>query len=245
MEKIKDIKAEEIKDSRGKPTLRVTVFTENFNGKFDVPSGASTGEREALELRDGDGGMHSAIEIIQSQIKDVLLDAPIENQKEIDKILLDLDGTEGKTNLGGNSMIGISVACARVAAQVQGLELYEYLQKLSAIEFPAQTPKLFINLINGGKHTAGGSPFQEHQIIAEDVSPKKAIEISKKIQTEVIEKLKGKKYSLGDEGGFVFAVRDVYEPFEILQGAIKDLNLEERISLGTDIAASTFYKDGS
>ncbi len=244
MSKIKNIKAEEIKDSRGNPALRVTVFTENNEGFFDVPSGASTGKHEAYELRDADGiGVQDAINIVEKEIAPALGGIDSTYQKEIDETLVSLDGTPNKSRLGGNSMIGVSVASARVGALSSGIPLYSYLRTLASIKPSQKTPMLFINLINGGKHASGGSPFQEHHVIPETDDVSNALEMGKKIQSTLHKILteSGRESEIGDEGGFVFPVGSVEEPFKLLLEAVDVAGLGDRVSIGADIAASSFF----
>jgi len=133
---ITNIEAEEIRDSRGNPTIKVTVFVDDRSASFSVPSGASTGIHEAHELRDKDGdgkGVKNAIKKINTTIASALVGKNIKNQNNIDRIMIELDGTSNKDNLGGNSMIGVSIACAKVASKVLGREVYQYLQGNKAI----------------------------------------------------------------------------------------------------------------
>ena len=161
--KITKILAEEIKDSRGNPTLKVIVWVGDLSGSFSVPSGASTGAHEAHELRDEDGkGVKNAIEKVNNIIAPALIGQDVLNQKEIDRIMITLDGTYNKDNLGGNSMIGVSVAVAKVAAKVSGIEVYEHLRTLAEIKPSRRVPHLYMNLINGGKHAQNNLAFQEY-----------------------------------------------------------------------------------
>src|ERR1035437_2982439 len=154
---ITKILAEEIKDSRGNPTMKVTVWVGETKDSFSVPSGASTGAHEAHELRDADGrGVKNAIDKVNNVIAPVLFGKDILNQPEIDRLMIKLDGTPNKDNLGGNSMIGVSIACAKAAAKVGGIETFEYLQTLMEIKPSRKTPYLFMNLLEGGKHTHNG-----------------------------------------------------------------------------------------
>ncbi len=181
--KITDIKAEQIYDSRNNPTLRVSVFADDIVGIFDVPSGASTGKHEAFELRDGEAGksgMQTAIKQIEDLIKPALIGFEVDQQSLIDKTMIELDGTPQKTKLGGNSMIGVSIANAKVAAQEKGMEIYEYLRSLAQVKPSREEPLLYFNLINGGKHTKSDLAFQEYHIV-----PQTGIVESVKICREV------------------------------------------------------------
>jgi enolase len=159
--KITKIIAEEINDSRGNPTIKVTVWVDDKSGSFSVPSGASTGIHEAHELRDDDErGVKKAILNIENILVPALIGQNILDQKEIDKILINLDGTSNKEKLGGNAIIGISIACAKTAAKILNLETFEYLRIIEIdfgeardkIKFSQKIPYLYMNLINGGKH---------------------------------------------------------------------------------------------
>src|SRR3989344_8862857 len=180
---ITKITAEEIKDSRGNPTLKVTVEAGNCTGSFSVPSGASTGAYEAVELRDADGrGVKQAVENVNSVIAPALTGMDISDQRKIDETILALDGTENKKNLGANAMIGVSIAAAKAAARAAGLEVFEYLRTLSDIKPSRKVPYLYMNLLNGGKHAKKGCAFQEYMIAPETSNPAEALEIGILIQ---------------------------------------------------------------
>jgi len=266
--KITKIIAEEIQDSRGNPTIKVIVWAcpvvalaegdgEKF-GSFSVPSGASTGAHEAHELRDEDGnppslknfgeakGVKNAIEKVNNIIAPALIGQDILNQKEIDRIMLQLDGTLNKDNLGGNSMIGVSIACAKLGAKVSGVETFEYLRTLAEIKPSRKIPYLFMNLINGGKHAKNNLAFQEYHIVPNTEDVEEAVNIGIKIQNtlkEIIEKDLGEEsVILGDEGGFAPKISDIRKPLEYLTQAIKENNLEGKVLLALDVAASSFFE---
>lgn len=246
---ITKIIAEEIKDSRGNPTIKVTVWAGASFDSFSVPSGASTGIHEARELRDEDGkGVQNAIQKINNVIEKALVGQNVLNQKEIDKIMIKLDGTPNKDNLGGNSMIGVSIACAKVAAKVTNQEIYKYLQTLAEIKPSRKIPYLFMNLINGGKHAKNGLAFQEYHIIPDTEDARGAVDIGVKIQNtlkEIIIKDFGEEsIVLGDEGGFAPKVSDIKKPLEFLVEAIKENNLKGKVRLSLDVASSSFYENG-
>jgi len=147
---ITQISAKEIKDSRGNPTIKVTVFAGGMSDSFSVPSGASTGVHEAHELRDDDNnGVKKAIWNVENVIAPVLVGQNVLNQKEIDRIMIELDGTSNKDNLGANSVVGVSIACAKVASKITGQETYEYLRTLAEIKPSRKIPYLFMNLLEG------------------------------------------------------------------------------------------------
>ncbi|MEK7077783.1 MAG: phosphopyruvate hydratase, partial [Patescibacteria group bacterium] len=156
--KITQIKAREILDSRGNPTLEVTAWANAASSSFGVPAGASTGSHEALEKRDGDPerwrglGVLKAVENVNQKIAPVLIGTDPTDQKKIDAVLLQLDGTANKSSLGGNAIIGVSVACAKLAARVNNTEVFEHLRTLADIKPSRPAPYLYMNLINGGKH---------------------------------------------------------------------------------------------
>ncbi len=247
---ISKIFGEEIKDSRGNPTIKVTVFCGEKSGSFAVPSGASTGIHEAHELRDDDGrGVKKAIDNVNSKIAQRLTGQDVLNQKNIDKIMLELDGTKNKDNLGGNAIIGVSIACAKVAAKVSNLETFEYLQTLMEIKSSRKMPYLYMNLINGGKHAKNNLAFQEYHIVPMTDDIKEAVRIGIKIQNslkEIIGKELGEEsLMLGDEGGFAPKVNGIRKPLQFLTDAIKENNLEGEARLALDVAASSFYSDGA
>lgn len=247
MHKITDIKAEEIKDSRNNPTIKVSVFSEELEGTFEVPSGASTSEYEACELRDGEdgkSGVQKAVENVEGEIKEKLLGLSIIEQSTIDKTMIDLDGTSQKTRLGGNSIVGVSIANAKVAAKAKGMETYKYLRTLAEIKPSQDKPFILFNLINGGKHTKTNLAFQEYHIVpqTEDVAESVRIcqEVEKELDSIILEKF-GKNYPKGDEGGVALPIEDVMEPLALLQKAIDNLNYTGKILLSIDAAASSFY----
>ncbi|MEI8270253.1 MAG: phosphopyruvate hydratase [bacterium] len=247
--KISKIFAEEIKDSRGNPTLKVTVWVGDLFDSFSVPSGASTGAHEAHELRDEDGkGVKLAAEKVNNEIQLALIDADVLNQKEIDRIIIELDGTENKDNFGGNSMIGVSIACAKVAAKVQSIEVYEHLRTLSEMKPSRRIPHLYMNLINGGKHAKNDLAFQEYHVVSDIEDASLAVDIGFKIQNslkEIIEKELGEEsLILGDEGGYAPKISDIRKPLEYLSTAIKMNELEGKVRLALDVASSSFFNDG-
>ncbi len=254
MEKIKDIKAREILDSRGNPTLSVEVFTTLYSGKFDVPAGASTGAFEAKELRDKDKnrfnglGVLKAIQNIKDKILPALRNVEIINQKKIDSILIELDGTKDKSNLGANAILGVSIACAKAAAHDVGKELYLYLREMADIKASRKTPYLFMNLINGGKHSQSDITFQEYMIVPQSNSIQEAIHLGFSIKNEV-KKILLKNFdklstNIGDEGGYVPNCQNVIEPIKILHQAIENIGMLNEIKIALDIAATSFYNDG-
>jgi enolase len=244
---ITNISAEEILDSRGNPTLKVLVSADDYIGEFDVPSGASTGKYEACELRDGENGksgVTKAIHQIENVIKPVLLGKDISKQEEIDKEMIDLDNTMNKTNLGGNSMIGVSIACAKASAKEKNIEIYQYLRESYDIKPSKETPFLYFNLINGGKHTKSDLAFQEYHIVPQTTDTKEAVFMCKEIQKkldEIIFNEFGKIFPKGDEGGIALPVIDVISPLSLLKRVVEELGLGDKIMFALDVAASSFY----
>ena len=170
------------------------------------------------------------------------------NQKEIDKIMIELDGTSNKDNLGGNSMIGVSIACVKTAAKISGKEVFEYLRTLAEIRPSRKIPYLYMNLINGGKHAKNDLVFQEYHIVPETEDVGEAVEIGTIIQNtlkEIILKDLGEEsVLLGDEGGFAPQISDIKTPIFYLREAIKQNDLEGKAHLALDTAATSFYKNG-
>jgi len=252
--KITNITAEQILDSRQNPTLKVSVYVDDIVGSFEVPSGASTGKYEAYELRDlpadkaggvsSKSGVSNAIEKIESIIKKVLIGIGVDQQKQIDEIMIKLDGTPQKTNLGGNSMIGVSIACAKTAAKVRNMEVYEYLKTLAVITPSRKEPFLYFNLINGGKHAKTKLAFQEYHIVPQVEISKESVEISRNIQNkldEILLKEFGGSLKKGDEGGIALNVEDIFIPFTLIKKAVGESGYVNKVKFALDVAASSFY----
>ncbi|MFA6514845.1 MAG: enolase C-terminal domain-like protein [Candidatus Paceibacterota bacterium] len=244
--KITNIQAEQILDSRKNPTLRVSVYVGDIVGSFDVPSGASTGKYEACELRDalgGKSGVLNAVNKINTEIKNALIGIEVDKQKQIDEIMIKLDGTHQKTNLGGNSLIGVSIACAKTAAKVLNMEVYEYLRTLAEIKPSRNQPFLYFNLINGGKHAATRLAFQEFHIVPQVETSVESVEISRNIQKRLDEMLESEFGAVikGDEGGVALDVDDIMTPLNLMKKAVEELGYFDKIKFALDVAASSFY----
>ncbi len=253
MSEIVDIYAREILDSRGNPTVEVEVYLESgVMGRAAVPSGASTGEREALELRDGDKsrylgkGVLKAVTHVNEVITDALLGWEASDQSGIDRKLLDMDGTDFKSNLGANALLGVSLAVAKAAAEEAGLPLYQYLGGTNAKELPLP----MMNIINGGEHADNNVDIQEFMIMpcgAE--SFKEALRMGAEIFHALKKVLKDKGYNtaVGDEGGFAPDLKSNEEALEVIMEAIKAAGYKpgEEVLLALDVAASELYKDGT
>lgn len=246
--KILDLKAREILDSRGNPTVEVDCILENgVLGRAAVPSGASTGKREALELRDGGTryngkGVMNAVNNVNNIIKPALVGMDSENQKEIDYKMIEMDGTPNKSKLGANAILGVSLAVLKASANNQGKELFEYIGNGSVL------PKLFINIINGGAHADNNVDFQEYQIIPEATTVKERIRIGAEVFHSLKKVLIEKNYftGVGDEGGFAPNLESNKEGFDLIMEAIKRANYipGKDVFIGIDVAASEFFKDG-
>lgn len=251
MNKIKNIEASTINDSRNIPTLSVSVTTDNgYTGTCMVPSGASTGKYEAFELRDdgtSKGGVTKAQTTVNTLILDALSGFDISDQRGIDNLLIKLDGTNNKTNLGGNSMLGVSVACAKACAKSEGKEFYEHLQNLAEVSSDVACPRLYFNLINGGKHADTKLAFQEYHLIPQVESVVESLEIAQKVQ-DVLGSIILEKYGevkRGDEGGYAIPTENIREPLELLMQAVKICNFENKVVFALDVAATSFYNESS
>lgn len=240
-EKIELVDAGEILDSRGRPTIAVTVATKNHSACAAVPSGVSTGKHEALELRDGDAsrfdglGVKKAVDAVKKTIAPAIKGMNPHNQGEIDAALIKLDGTPNKSKLGANAILGVSLATSRLAAKISKLPLYQYLKKLADIRPSRKVPYLYANLINGGKHAATPLPFQEYHAVPQTEDFEEAINIIYKIQNELKKTLQA---NIGDEGGFVPNISDVEEPLKILKQAAEKTGTATKVKFAMDVAAS-------
>ena len=256
MSKIVDIKAREILDSRGNPTIEADVILESgASGSACAPSGASTGSREALELRDGDKsrylgkGVTKAVGNVNSAIRELLVGMEVSDQKALDQAMLDADGTENKGNLGANAILAVSLAAAKAAAVDQGKPLYEYISDLQDDENECSLPVPLMNIINGGEHADNNVDIQEFMI-----QPVGAPTVAEAIRygAEIFHALKGvlKKRGLntavGDEGGFAPNLPSNEAALEAIMEAIEIAGYKagDDVTLALDCAASEFYKDG-
>ncbi|MBM3261459.1 phosphopyruvate hydratase [Candidatus Kaiserbacteria bacterium] len=249
MNPITEIFAEEIKDSRDKPTLRISVRSGEHIGIFEVPSGASTGSREAHVLKDADGHMGSAIHTINERLAPILLGMDVSDQRALDTKMIELDGTPQKSVCGGNTMIGISVAAAKAAAAAHSMELYAYLRRLADITPSRRAPLLYMNYINGGMHAHSPLAFQEHMIVPQTESVTEALDMAAAIGQKLAEILasiygSATAQTMGDEGGYVLPVGEIERPFEALMHAIDTAGYAGKVLLAIDAAATSFYADG-
>ncbi|MBR2678437.1 MAG: phosphopyruvate hydratase [Bacilli bacterium] len=247
--KIKDVIGREILDSRGNPTVEVDVILENgILGRAAVPSGASTGEREALELRDGDNsrymgkGVLKAVENVNGPLRDLVIGMDAANQKELDYAMLELDGTETKSKFGANAILGISMAAMKASAIEAGLPLYRYIGDGNIL------PKPMMNIINGGAHADNKLDFQEFMIIPQRDTLKERVRVGAEVFHNLKKVLneKGLATGVGDEGGFAPDLQSNSEGFDLIMEAIKRAGYEpgKDVCMGIDVAASEFFKDG-
>jgi enolase len=252
MSEIVDVYAREILDSRGNPTLEVEVFLESGAfGRAAVPSGASTGEREAMELRDGDKtrylgkGVLQAVDNVNNVIAEEVIGMEADDQVGIDLKMIELDGTEFKTNLGANAILGVSLAVAKAAAEEAGQPLYKYIGGANARELPLP----MMNIINGGAHADNNVDIQEFMIMpAGACCFKEALRMGAEIFHALKGVLKGKGYNtaVGDEGGFAPNLKSNEEALEVIMEAIVKAGYKpgEDVLLALDVASSELFKDG-
>ena len=249
---ITSIHARQIFDSRGNPTVEVDVTTESgATGRAAVPSGASTGKHEAVELRDDDKskymgkGVLKAVENVNSKIAEELLGFSVYEQSLLDKIMMELDGTENKSNLGANAILGVSLAAARAAAQDAGMPLYRYVGGVGATTLPVP----MMNILNGGSHADNSIDFQEFMIM-----PVGAPSFSEALRwgTEIFHNLKnvlkkqGLSTNVGDEGGFAPNIKSNEEAIQLVIQAIETAGYKpgDDVMIALDSASSEFYEDG-
>ena len=245
---IKDVKAREILDSRGNPTVEVDVILENgVVGRACVPSGASTGEREALEMRDGGTrymgkGVLKAVSHVNNELKNLVVGMDVFNQEALDKAMIELDGTETKSRLGANAILGVSMAVMRAESIAEKTPLYRYIGGGTTLPYP------MMNIINGGAHADNNLDFQEFMIIPKRDTIKERIRVG----SEVFHTLKkvlnerGLQTGVGVEGGFAPNLSSNKEGFELIIEAIKKAGYTPGVdvNIAIDVAASEFYKDG-
>ncbi len=252
MSAIVDIVGREILDSRGNPPVECDVLLESGTmGRAAVPSGASTGSREAIELRDGDmsrylgKGVLKAVEFINTEISEAVLGLDASEQAFLDKTLIDLDGTENKSRLGANAMLAVSMAVARAAAEESGLPLYRYFGGMGSMQMPVP----MMNVVNGGAHANNNLDLQELMIIPVGApSFREALRYGAEV-FHALKKIlhdKGMSVAVGDEGGFAPNVPNHEAAIQMILEAISAAGFVpgEQIALGLDCAASEFYKDG-
>lgn len=255
--KIIDIRAREILDSRGNPTVEAEVEVEGgFTGSAGVPSGASTGSREALELRDKDPsrymgkGVRKAVENVNTRLREMLIGRDVQAQADIDQMMIDMDGTANKGNLGANAMLAVSLATAAATSKARGLQLYEYLAELEGRPGRYSMPVPMMNILNGGEHADNNVDIQEFMI-----QPVGAATFTEALRcgAEIFHTLKsvlssnGLSTAVGDEGGFAPNLPSNEAALQMIMEAIDKAGYKagEDVYLALDCAASEFYKDGS
>lgn len=256
MSKIKKFFAREILDSRGNPTVEVEVELESgTKARAAVPSGASTGIFEALELRDGDKkrfgglGVLQAVENVNEKIQKVVVGMEVEDQIDIDQKMLDLDGTENKTNLGANAILGVSLAVCRAASIEAGIPLYKQIAKSYKLKTTGfKMPIPMFNIINGGKHSDSGLSIQEYKLVPNGI---KSFKEQFRAGSEIFHKLKdilaseGQSVAVGDEGGFAPRLESNSKPLELINRAIEEAGYKKgkEVSTAIDAAASSFFDE--
>ena len=253
---IKYIHARQILDSRGNPTVEADVILESGHaGRAAVPSGASTGAGEALELRDEDKdryngkGVLKAVWNVNNKISDVLIGNDASNQRQIDHLMLDLDGTENKSNLGANAILAVSLACAKASAHAKKQRFYEYIADLADTRDQMRLPMPMMNVMNGGAHADWSTDFQEYMIVPVSAgNMNEAVRMGAEVFHALKKILKDRKYAttVGDEGGYAPFVKDGNnEPLELIKLAVESAGyvIGKDIAIAMDIAASEFAKD--
>ncbi|HPR42628.1 MAG TPA: phosphopyruvate hydratase [Candidatus Methanofastidiosa archaeon] len=248
---ITDVWAREVLDSRGNPTVEVEVVSQDGYGKAIVPSGASTGSYEALELRDGDEryggkGVLNAVNNVNETISDLITGMDVTSQREIDIAMIEKDGTKGKSNLGANAILGASMACAACAADTLNLHLYEYLGGPNAHVLPVPMS----NVLNAGVHGASSLELQEFMIMPVGEKTfydglRAVSEIYHELKKIVARKYGENSTGVGDEGGYSPPMKKVKEPLEMLVKAIEETGYDKSVKIALDAAASEFYNKGN
>ncbi|MCK7548063.1 phosphopyruvate hydratase [Marinobacter koreensis] len=256
MTKIASIKAREVLDSRGNPTVEADVILEDGTlGRACAPSGASTGSREALELRDGDAsrylgkGVLKAVEAVNGKIREALTGKDAADQRALDRIMIDLDGTENKANLGANAILAVSLAAAKAAAEALGKPLYEHIADVNGTSGKFSMPVPMMNILNGGEHADNNVDIQEFMV--QPVAAKSFAE-ALRVGAEIFHSLKkvlkaqGLNTAVGDEGGFAPNLPSNEAALAAIKEAVEKAGYElgKDVTLALDCASSEFYKDG-
>ena len=246
-----DIKAREVLDSRGNPTIETEIITGEGYGSAIVPSGASTGKHEALELRDKNErysgkGVLNAVRNVNENITPLLIGMDIRKQKEIDRVMIEEDGTENKSNFGANAILSVSLAAARCAADTLNTPLYQYIGGLNTYVLPVP----MMNVINGGEHAGNELDFQEFMIMPVGAkSFSEAVRICAEtyhLMKKIIEKKYGKgSTNVGDEGGYAPPMKEISEPLEVIMTALEELSYKDVVKIALDTASSSFYDEKS
>jgi len=247
MQRIDSIKARQILDSRGNPTIEVEVKTKNAEGRASAPSGASRGSREAVELRDGGEEFHGkgvkkAIENVNTILAPAIVGMDVYEQEEIDGKIIKIDGTSDKRIIGGNACIATSIACCKCAANSKKIPVHLYLNKEANV-----LPVPFMNIINGGKHAGNELAIQEYMIapiMAKSFSQaiRMGCEVYYSLKEIILKKYGRNAINVGDEGGFAPPLKETRDALELIMDAIEENGYENEVMLAIDCAASSFYK---
>ncbi len=254
MAEIKKISAREILDSRGNPTIEVEVYTENGLSRAGVPSGASTGVHEAIELRDNDSRFHGkgvlkAVKNVNEIISKKIIGMDPSDQRRIDTIMIELDSTPNKSNLGANAILGVSLAVCKAGALAKGVPLFKHIMDLFGTK-DIVMPVPSMNVINGGKHAGNKLDIQEYMILPVGAgniheAVQMCSEVYHSLKSLIIDRYGIDAVNVGDEGGFAPNLRDHNEPFELLIDSITKAGHAGKIRLGIDAAASEFFRNDS
>jgi enolase len=251
MTTITSIQAREILDSRGNPTIEVELTTKNTTVTASVPSGASRGIHEAVELRDGNkryGGMgvRKAVRNINKKIFPLLQGMDCTRQREIDTVMIENDGTENKKKLGANAILAVSLVCCKAGAASTNLPLYQYINQLLALTKPIGIPKPYFNVINGGRHSDSRLQIQEFMLIPQlknfTENLRAGSEIYHTLKRDLHKKYGHGTTNIGDEGGFVPKLHKTVDVLKIINKSIKDAGYKNKVKIAMDCAASEFYK---
>jgi len=250
---IQEVKAREVLDSRGNPTVEAEVRTKSGASRAMVPSGASTGIHEALELRDGNKrflgkGVQLAVGNVNEIISKELVGRDCTKQREIDNLMMELDGTKNKSKLGANSILGVSMAACRASALERGIPLYQRIADISGNK-NLVLPVPAMNVVNGGAHAGNSLDIQEYMVLPVGAkSLREAVRLCAEVYQTLRGIIKGKygknAINVGDEGGFAPPLEKASEPLELILDSVKELGYEKEIKLGIDAAASEFYDGG-
>ncbi|KAI1497365.1 phosphopyruvate hydratase [Biscogniauxia marginata] len=253
---IKKIHARSVYDSRGNPTVEVDVVTETGLHRAIVPSGASTGQHEACELRDGDKtkwggkGVTKAVENVNTIIAPAVIKEglDVKDQSTVDKFLNDLDGTPNKTKLGANAILGVSLAIAKAGAAEKGVPLYAHVSDLAGTKKPYVLPVPFMNVLNGGSHAGGRLAFQEFMIVPSDApsfteAMRQGSEVYQKLKTLAKKKYGQSAGNVGDEGGVAPDIQTAAEALDLITDAIEQAGYTGKVKIAMDVASSEFYKE--
>ncbi len=234
--RIDALTARSIPDTRGRPTIEVTLQGSTLKATASVPSGKSTGSHEAFELRDEDGGVQTAVAHANGEIAQTIVGRQFDTLDELDTLLIELDGTPNKSRLGANAILAVSIAAQRLAAQLEGIPLWRAIATRAGTTPSA--PRLYVNVMNGGVHADFRLPFQEYILVVEGATSE-ALPIAREVFAKLGEKLGNAP--MGDEGGYAPTFATLEEPFDLLAPLVAE---HSHTSIAIDAAASEFYKDG-